>query len=91
VHANCDHPAQLTEADLLDLCTSGNPANNTVYQPQFWRARDQRMSVREGRQITGCEVVVRPFFADDDIDAETDGYHSRRWKSGGRVRIADLL
>lgn len=26
------HPDQLTETDLLSWCTSGNPANNTVYQ-----------------------------------------------------------
>ena len=26
------HPAELTERDLLDWCTSENPANNTVYQ-----------------------------------------------------------
>ena len=26
------HPCQLTESDLLAWCTSGNPANNTVYQ-----------------------------------------------------------
>ena len=26
------HPAELTEADLLAFCTTGNPANNTVYQ-----------------------------------------------------------
>lgn len=26
------HPSQLTESDLLAWCTSGNPANNTVYQ-----------------------------------------------------------
>jgi integrase len=31
-HAGVDHPAQLTEADLVGYCTAGNPANNTVYQ-----------------------------------------------------------
>jgi hypothetical protein len=31
-HAGVDHPAHLTEGDLLAYCTAGNPANNTVYQ-----------------------------------------------------------
>ncbi len=31
-HTRRTHPADLTEADLLDFCTAGDPANNTVYQ-----------------------------------------------------------
>jgi hypothetical protein len=27
-----NHPAELSEADLIAFCTAGDPANNTVYQ-----------------------------------------------------------
>jgi integrase len=37
-HAGKLHPAEITETDLLDWSTHGNPANNTVYQ-RFSKAR----------------------------------------------------
>jgi site-specific recombinase XerC len=42
------HPSQLTDADLLEWCTSGNPANNTVYQHTSQVSTFLRWCVREG-------------------------------------------
>jgi integrase len=32
VHTGCGHPAELSEGDLIEFCTAGKLANNTVYQ-----------------------------------------------------------
>ena len=42
------HPSQLTEGDLLAWCTSGNPANNTVYQRTSQVCVFLRWCLREG-------------------------------------------
>ena len=42
------HPAYLTESDLLAWCTSGKPANNTVYQRTSKVCTFLRWCLREG-------------------------------------------
>ena len=42
------HPAHLTESDLLAWCTSGSPANNTVYQRTSKVCTFLRWCLREG-------------------------------------------
>jgi integrase len=47
-HTGRRHPAELTEADLIGFCTTGNPANNTVYQRRTKIATFLRWCHRSG-------------------------------------------
>jgi hypothetical protein len=66
--AGRQHPAELTEADLIAFCTSGNPANNTVYQRRSWVRTFLRWCVREGiidstpaDHLTGVDGPLRTY------------------------------
>ena len=62
------HPSQLTESDLLAWCTSGNPANNTVYQRTSqvctflrWCLREGHLGRNPAEHLRGPDSPLRTF------------------------------
>jgi integrase/recombinase XerC len=66
--AGVDHPARLTEADLLAYCTAGNPANNTVYQRTTkvltflrWCERSGLIETNPGARLRDRDSALRVY------------------------------
>jgi hypothetical protein len=67
-HAGVNHPAHLTEADLLGYCTAGNPANNTVYQRTTkvltflrWCEREGLIQQNPGARLRDSDSPLRTY------------------------------